>query len=101
AGTLEPGEPPDQAAARELAEESGYQAARWTKLVELVPSPGVLDEVIHLYLAEQLTPGPMQLEADEELEPHVIPLRQALTWATDGTIRDAKTLVALFWLERL
>jgi ADP-ribose pyrophosphatase len=101
AGTLEPGEPPDQAAVRELAEETGYQAGRWTKLTELVPSPGVLSEVIHLYLAEQLTPGPMNLEADEQLEPQIIPWQQALSWAMDGTIRDAKTLVALFWLERL
>jgi ADP-ribose pyrophosphatase len=101
AGTLEPGEPPAEAAARELAEESGYQAAKWTKLVELIPSPGVLSEIIHLYLAEQLTPGPMNLEADEQLQPHTIPLAQALAWATDGTIRDAKTIIALFWLERL
>jgi ADP-ribose pyrophosphatase len=101
AGTLEPGEPPADAAVRELAEETGYQAGRWTKLAELIPSPGVLSEVIHLFLAEQLTPGAMNLEADENLEPKTVPLRQALTWAMDGTIRDAKTLVALFWLERL
>ncbi len=101
AGTLEPGEPPAEAAVRELAEETGYQAARWTKLAELIPSPGVLSEVIHLYLAEQLTPGPMNLEADEKLEPVSLPLAQALEWAMNGTIRDAKTLVALFWLDRL
>jgi ADP-ribose pyrophosphatase len=101
AGTLEPGEPPDSAAARELAEETGYQAGKWTKLVELIPSPGVLSEVIHLFLAEQLTPGPMNLEADEQLEPKIVPWKQALAWALDGTIRDAKTIIALFWLERL
>ena len=101
AGTLEPGEPPAEAAVRELAEETGYRAAKWTKLAELIPSPGVLSEVIHLYLAEQLTAGKMHLEADETLTPHTIPIEQALTWARDGTIRDAKTLVALFWFERL
>jgi len=101
AGTLEPNEPPADAAVRELAEETGYQAAKWTKLVELIPSPGVLSEVIHLYLAEQLTPGAMHPEADEDLTPHVVPLEQAYRWATDGTIRDAKTIIALFWLQRL
>src|SRR6185369_4390220 len=65
AGTLEPDEPPQEAAVRELAEETGYVSARWTKLTELIPSPGVLSEVIHLYLAEQLTPGTMRPEADE------------------------------------
>ena len=101
AGTLEPGEPPAEAAVRELAEETGYQAARWTKITELIPSPGVLSEVIHLYLAEELTPGPARPEADEDLEAHVVSWEEALTWAMNGTIRDAKTLIALLWLDRL
>lgn len=101
AGTLEPNEPPAEAAVRELAEETGYRAGKWTKLTELIPSPGVLSEVIHLFLAEELTPGPMQLEADETIEPKTVPFQEALSWAMDGTIRDAKTLIALFWLERL
>jgi len=101
AGTLELNEPPAEAAVRELAEESGYQAAQWTKLTELIPSPGVLSEVIHLFLAEELTAGTMHPEADEQLVPHRVPLSQALAWTRDGTIRDAKTLIALFWLERL
>lgn len=101
AGTLEPGEPPAEAAVRELAEETGYRAAKWTKLTELIPSPGVLSEVIHLFLAEELTPGPPHPEADEELEAHVVAWDEALAWAMNGTIRDAKTLIALFWLDRL
>jgi ADP-ribose pyrophosphatase len=101
AGTLEVGEPPAMAAVRELAEETGYQAGRWTKLTELIPSPGVLSEIIHLFLAEELTAGTMHPEADEQLTPQVIPFTQALAWTRDGTIRDAKTLIALFWLERL
>src|SRR5262245_12097541 len=55
AGTLEPGEPPDEAAVRELAEETGYQAGRWRKLTEFFPSPGVLSELTHLFLAQDLT----------------------------------------------
>ena len=101
AGTLEPDEAPEKAAVRELAEETGYQAGRWRKLGEFFPSPGVLSERTHLYVAEELTPGAMRLEADEQLEPHVIAWKEAISWTTDGTIRDAKTLVALFWWDRL
>jgi ADP-ribose pyrophosphatase len=100
AGTLEPGEVVEKAAVRELAEETGYQAARWRKLAEFYPSPGVLSERTHLFLAEELTPGAMHLEVDEQLEPRVVTWSQALAWALDGTIRDAKTLVALLLWDR-
>src|SRR5262245_17448482 len=101
AGTLDPNEPPDEAAVRELAEETGYQAARWRKVREFYPSPGILSERMYLYVAEGLTPGPQRLEADEHIEPRVVAWRDALTWALDGTIRDAKTLVALLTWDRL
>jgi ADP-ribose pyrophosphatase len=98
AGTLEPGEAPEVAAVRELAEETGYSAGRWRKLHEFYPSPGVLSERMFLFVAQDLTPGPMHLDAGEEIEPHVVAWDQALTWALDGTIRDGKTLVAiLLW----
>src|SRR5437762_3538121 len=57
AGTLEPGEAPEHAAERELAEETGYTARTWRKLAEFYPSPGVLSERTHLYVATGLTPG--------------------------------------------
>src|SRR5262249_33990811 len=57
AGTLEPAEPPEAAAVRELEEETGYRAKRWRKLAEFIPSPGVLNERTHLFLAEDLIPG--------------------------------------------
>jgi ADP-ribose pyrophosphatase len=101
AGTLEPGEPPDQAAVRELIEETGYRAASWRRVLECYPSPGVLNEKMILYVAEGLTPGPQQLEPGEAIEVHTVPLEQALAWCLDGTIRDAKTIVALFAWQRL
>jgi len=101
AGTLEPGEAPEAAAMRELEEETGYQAKRWRKLAAFYPSPGVLSERTHLFLAEELTPGAMRPEADEQMEPQVVTWEQALAWALDGTIRDAKTLVALLLWDRL
>ena len=100
AGTLEPPEPPDQAAIRELEEETGYRAGRWTRLLEFYPSPGTLSERTTLYLAEELVPGTMRPEADEELEPLVVTWEQVLSWVLDGTIRDAKTIIAVLWWER-
>jgi ADP-ribose pyrophosphatase len=101
AGTLESGELPEFAAARELAEETGYRAGQWRKLCEFYPSPGVLNERLHVFVASDLTPGQMQPENDEDLEPQVLAWDQALAWALDGTIRDAKTLVALLMWERV
>lgn len=101
AGTLEPGENPDHAAVRELAEETGYSAAAWRKLREFYPSPGVLSEKMFLYVAENLTPGTMKPERDEELEPFVVGWSEALDWAMDGTIKDAKSLVAILLWERM
>ena len=86
---------------RELAEETGYQAKRWRKLAAFYPSPGVLSERTHLFVAEDLTPGAMRPEADETMEPQVVAWQQAMAWALDGTIRDAKTLVALLLWDRL
>ena len=101
AGTLEPGEAPDRAAVRELAEETGYAAGRWRKLAELYPSPGCLSELMHLYVAQDLTPGAARPEADEQLEAHVVPWDRAVAWALDGTIRDAKTIAGLLLWDRL
>lgn len=101
AGCLEPGEAPAHAAPRELAEETGYAAARWRKLIEFFPSPGCLSERTHLYVAQDLTPGEMHLERDEELVPEVVAWADAMRWALDGTIRDAKTLVALLLWDKL
>src|SRR5216683_6089206 len=95
AGTLEPDEAVDRAAVRELAEETGYSAGEWIKLLEFYPSPGVLTEKTHLYVARELTPGTMRPEIDEQMEPQVVSWEEALAWTLDGTIQDAKTIVAL------
>jgi ADP-ribose pyrophosphatase len=101
AGTLEPNEAPEQAAPRELAEETGYHAGRWRKLGMFYPSPGVLDERTHLFVAQDLTPGPQQLEKDEEMQPEILTWQDAVAKAMDGTIRDAKTLIAVLLWDRL
>ena len=101
AGTLEPGEPIEDAAVRELAEETGYVAGRWQKLGYFYASPGVLDEKLHTFVALDLTPGPARPEADEQLEPHVVKWSDALKMALDGTIKDAKTVTAILLWDRL
>lgn len=101
AGTLEPDEPIEVAAARELEEETGYTARRWRNLGFYYASPGVLDEKLHLFVAEDLTPGPARPEADEELEPKTVSWPDALRMALDGTIKDAKTVTAILLWDRL
>jgi len=106
AGTLEPNEIPDHAAERELAEETGYKltgpGSSLQKIGEFIPSPGVMSEVIHLYVAKGLTKGEMALEDDEQMEPVKIPWETALAWTLDGTIKDAKTITALLlWDHRI
>lgn len=101
AGTLEPEEPPEVAAIRELEEETGYTAAMWRKLGQFYPSPGVLSERIHLYVAEGLTAGPARPEPDEELEPQVVAWEEVMAWVFDGTITDAKTILALLLWDRI
>jgi ADP-ribose pyrophosphatase len=95
AGKLEPNEPPLSTAQRELIEEAGTQASTWQSLGVSRPSPGVLTEVVHLFLATDLQPAQAALEAAEVLEIHWLPLQQAFEWAMDGTINDAKTVIGL------
>jgi ADP-ribose pyrophosphatase len=99
AGTLEPGEDPLATARRELAEETGYQAARWEHLASFFLSPGILDERMHVYMATGLTPGTPAREPNEEIENLVVPWREALAMVADGRIEDAKTIVSLLRLE--
>jgi ADP-ribose pyrophosphatase len=96
-------EDPDLAAVRELEEETGYRAGRWRALGRFYTAPGFASEEMHLYLATELRlvdayAGPAE---DERLELVRMPWRQAVDLAEAGEIRDAKTLVGLFWLDRL
>jgi ADP-ribose pyrophosphatase len=101
AGTLEPGEPVEKAAERELLEETGYRARKWRGLGYYYASPGVLDEKLHLFIAEELTPGPPRPEADEQLEPTTVTWDEAIRMVLDGTIKDAKTVTAILLWDRL
>ncbi len=101
AGTVEPNEALEVCAKRELLEETGYQAAKWRSLGYVYASPGVMDEKLHLFVAEELTPGTARPEPDEQLEPVTVRLDEAIRMCLDGTIRDAKTITSLLLWERL
>ncbi|MBP7745096.1 MAG: NUDIX hydrolase [Phycisphaerae bacterium] len=100
AGTLEPGEAPATCVVRELAEETGYRAGQVTPLVSFYSSPGILTERMHTFVATQLTPGPMELDAGEEIEVTTLTLAEALSAVRAGRITDGKTILALLYYER-
>ena len=95
AGKLEPGEPPLNTAQRELIEEAGVEAAHWSSLGHCTPSPGILTEVVHLYLATGLTAASAAPESSEVFEVHWIDLNEAWRQVLDGTINDAKTALGI------
>jgi 8-oxo-dGTP pyrophosphatase MutT (NUDIX family) len=95
AGKLDAGEPPDVCAMRELQEETGVSAKRWTPLGVYIPAPSIFTELIHLYLARDLKVGAASPDADEELELKWLPLDQAIGHVLRGEWNDGKTAMAL------
>lgn len=95
AGKLEPDEPPEATARRELIEEASLGAAHWAPLGAYFSSPGVFTEVIHLYLATGLSSMPSSPEDDEVLEVEWWPLDAAVRRAIDGELTDAKTIIGI------
>lgn len=100
AGRRESGENVLRAAKRELLEETGYRAKRWTKLAYFFVSPGFLGEWMQVYLAEGLTGGVSKPDEDEYIEHRMIPLSQALAWISTGKIIDAKSIIAILEYAR-
>ena len=101
AGKLDQGEAELDCAKRELVEECGIHAARWTRLGELNNAIGYSNERIVVFLAEDLSWGTQALDEGEHLEVIRVDLKEALDMCADGRITDVKTIVGLFWLERL
>lgn len=95
AGKLNPGEDPLECGKRELREETGAAAAEYINLGKLLPSPGYTNEIIHLYLAKDLSYGKQQPDEDEFLDIVKMPLEKAVKMVMSGEIKDSKTQVAL------
>ena len=92
AGKLEIGEEPLPAAKRELREETGFTADRWTELGWICTSPGFLTERLYLYLAEGIHPGEQQLDQGEFLRCETMPLEELGRRIAEGQVLDGKTL---------
>jgi ADP-ribose pyrophosphatase len=95
AGRREPNESPLAAAKREMIEETGYRAKRWTLLTKYFASPGFLGEWMQIYLAREIREGVSEPEDDEEIEVLRVPLSKALELAHSNKIHDGKTLIGL------
>jgi ADP-ribose pyrophosphatase len=101
AGRLDPGEKPLQAARRELIEETGYRAKRWTKLASFFVSPGFVAERMTVYLAENLTAGVATPMDDERIEARWFTAREVEEMIDTGKLEDAKSIVGFYrWKSR-
>lgn len=95
AGRIEPGQTPEQTAARELEEEMGLKAEKLVKLSEFNVAPGYCEERIHVYLATGIEQSQQQLDDDEEIEVVEMPYAEAMKLVRSGEIDDAKSIIAL------
>jgi len=95
AGTLEPGEPPEECARRECREEIGMAPGRLERLGGFYLAPGYSTEYLHVFLAADLQPSPLPGDEDEQLEIERLGLVQVLQRMRRGEIEDAKSLAAL------
>ena len=100
AGKLEIGEDHLSCAKRELEEETGYTATKWSYIRRIHPVISYSTEFIDIYLAEGLVPGPSHLDDEEFLDVFAAPLEQLITWVEEGEISDVKTTISAYWLDR-
>lgn len=100
AGKIDVGEDVLTTGQRELLEETGYTATQWVKLGCQHPCIGYSNEVIHIFLAQNLTKNAQQLDEDEALDVFDVPFDECLKMVTQGKITDGKTIAALFFAEK-
>lgn len=100
AGKLDSGEEPIEGAKRELAEETGYGAKKWSHLIDYFASPGFLGESMKVFLAEGLIPGDAHPEEDEQIDFRLVRLSELLALIDKGGIKDGKTLVTILLYAR-
>ena len=100
AGRIDPGESVRKAAARELIEETGYRAQRFREFLDMFPTPGFLEERMHLLLAEKLTAGEAQPEEDERITAKAFQPAELERMIRGNVLRDAKSIAGLLYYFR-
>lgn len=100
AGTMEPPEPAEVCAVRELEEEAGYRAGKVEHLGTFFTTPGMTDEAMHAYVATGLTKTAQHLMEDEEIRVEVVPVVEAMKMIDRGDLVDAKSMLALLLAQR-
>lgn len=100
AGGIEAGESPGEAAERELLEEAGYRAASLYPLGRFYTSPGMSDEVMHVFVASGLVHVGQSLRADEAMTVHKVATGELLGQIDSGELSDAKTMLAVLMAYR-
>ena len=101
AGKIDAGESPLQCGQRELLEETGYRAAKWSYLGGLHNAIAYSDEKIEMFLAEELVHEGAALDAGETLEVFTEQWQRLLQWVHEGKVTDVKTMVGVMWLEKV
>jgi ADP-ribose pyrophosphatase len=97
AGRIDGGETVKEAAARELKEETGYAAKRFTEFLEMWPTPGFLEERMHILLAEGLTEGEAQPEDDEKIVSRAYTVKELKQMMKSGKLKDGKSIAGLLY----
>jgi len=97
AGRIDGGETPKRAAARELVEETGYRAKRFSVFLDVFPTPGFVEERMFILLAEGLTAGEAQPEEDEKIEVRAYSLKDLKQMIHRGKLRDAKSVAGILY----
>ena len=101
AGKLDDNEIPERCALRELEEETGYKADKLTFLTNIHPAIGFTDEIMWLYLAENLVETEQNLDSDEFLSLLPTELDEAIDMVWNGKITDVKTIIGILWAQRI
>ena len=100
-GGIHPGESPDEAAQRELAEEAGCEAGSLVKICDFHTSKSILRETAHLYVARDLRPASRPPDPTEFIERREFPFMEALRMVESGEIKDSMTVIAVLHAARL
>ncbi len=101
AGKIDAGEADLTCAQRELEEETGYTASEWREVTTIYPCIGYSDERLAFYLARGLVEGKHCRDPDEFLEILRVPFGEAMGWVRSGKICETKTVIGMFWLEKM